>query len=112
MSSSAVKNAGRRLKLFWLALRLSRLSPDQLSEWISSEEHHAEVEALMLPDLFAPNGGWPRPPPPAGQNDASTAPLDDTDEYLAFLRERPRRLAKPLRPTPLQHIRSWFGKRR
>ena len=60
MSSSAVKNAVRRLKGFWLALRLSRLTPDQISEWIDSDEHHAELDALMPSDPASADGDRPQ----------------------------------------------------
>jgi hypothetical protein len=97
MSTSPIADAARRLKGFWLALRLSRLSPDQIVAWLDSDEHHAELEALMPLDP-------PRPP--------STDPLDDKAEYLAFLRERQRRTAEPTKPTLLCRLRSRLGKRR
>lgn len=60
MSSSSINHAVRRLKGFWLALRLSRLTPDQIAEWLDSDEHHAQLDALMPPDPPAGPGERPR----------------------------------------------------
>ncbi len=60
MSSDAIKSVVRWLKGIRLALVWSRMTPDQINEWLSSDERQAEVDALFLPEPDAVDGELPK----------------------------------------------------
>ena len=56
---SIVVKSRRRLKATRLFLGFLVMTPDQISEWFTSEQHYAELEALMPSESAAP-GDRPR----------------------------------------------------
>ncbi len=54
-----IENTVRLLTGFWLALRLSRLTRDEINEWFDSHEHHSELAAIVPPELAVHVGECP-----------------------------------------------------
>jgi hypothetical protein len=79
-----IENSVCLLKGFWLALRLSRLTRDEINEWFDSHEHHSELAAIVPPELAVHVGE--RPDSGSAARPGIEASLSDTAFGIAFKR--------------------------